>query len=270
MKLNKSIAFLGVLLVLASCAKKLTETDLPKVKREKTQDLIDVLDSLSKDKPQTFYTKISTKYEDSTQSRSFKTSLRMVLDSALNMIVTWNGIPVANALITPDSLLVVNKREKCVVRTDMVFIQENFGVDFSFANIEELLMGVPLDFDTTQKYFQIHEPFQYVIASHKKRKMKRNERLMKEDRDVAISYIINRDASQLDGIRIISATDSTTITISYLSRQFVGGKNVPNEVKIHINTPRQNLLIEMSYTKPEVNEPQEMYFIVPEGYEVCE
>ncbi len=248
----------------------MTETDLPKVKREKTQDLVSLLDSLSQDRPATFYSKIATKYSDSSQSRSFKTSLRMISDSAVNMIMTWSKIPVVNTLITKDSLFLANKRENCEIRTDLEYLQDNFGVDFTFRNIEEILLGIPLDYDSTQKYFQIHEPYRYIISSHRKRKLKKNERLLKNDRDVAIEYFINPEVNQLDGLKIISSADTTTINVNYLSRQFVGGKNVPDEVVINIITPRNNLLIEFSYTRVEVNEPVKLYFIVPEGYEKCE
>lgn len=270
MKPNKTFIFLGLLLVFASCAKKLTESDLPKVKRQKTQDLVAVLDSLSRDKVKTFYTKIATKYEDSTQSRSFKTSLRMIKDSAINTIIKWGVVPIGNALISKDSLHFVDKRAKCLVRSNMALLRDNFGVDFTYKNIEEVILGIPLDYDIDQKYFQIHEPHRYIVSSHKKRKLKKNERLLKNDRDVAIEYFINSSLNQLDGLKILSATDSTTINVSYLSRQLIAGINVPKDVTIQISTPRKNLFIEMTYTKVKVNEPIELYFIVPEGYEECE
>ena len=194
----------------------------------------------------------------------------MVADSAINMIVTYAAIPVVNALISKDSVQVVNKREKCVVRTDMAFIRENFGVDFTFRNIEEMILGIPLDYDTTQKYFQIHEPFRYVISSHRKRQMRKNDRLEKQEESVAIKYFINREKNQLEGLEIISASDTTNIYVSYVSRQFINGINVPDKVSITVVSPRNNLLMELSYEKATVNEPVELYFIVPEDYEECE
>lgn len=257
-------------LTLTACAKKLTETDLVKVKRIKTSLLLETMDSLSKVRPHFFYTKIATKYKDTTSSYSFKTSLRMNIDTAINTIITYLSIPVVNALITPDSLTVVNKKEKCVARADMQYIKENFGVDFSFRNIEELFLGIPLDYDTTQKYFQIHEPYQYIISSHRKRQIRRKDRLEKQENDVAIKYFLTDDTKQLKGMEILSPSDTASIFIDYLSRQNIGGMNVPLEVIIRVITARNNLLITLSYDKVEVNEPQPLYFIVPEGYEDCE
>lgn len=194
----------------------------------------------------------------------------MNVDTAMNLIITYLSIPVVNALVTPDSLTVVNKKAKCVARADMEYIKENFGVDFSFRNIEELFLGIPLDYDTTQKYFQIHEPYQYVISSHRKRQMRRVNILEKQENDVAIKYFLTNDTKQLKGMEILSPSDTASIYIDYLSRQNVGGMNVPQEVVIKVITARNNLLITLSYDRVEVNEPQPLYFIVPEGYEDCE
>lgn len=268
MKQNSLILLLGLLLM-SSCARKLTETDMPKLKRARTQDLVSVLDSLSTKRPSTFYSKIATKYSDNNRNISIKTSLRMIADSAINTIITYATIPVVNALITKDSVHVANKREKCLITADMDFIRDNFGVDFSFRNIEEIVCGLPLDYDTTQKYFQIHDPFQYTISTERKRKMKKTDRLLRKEVDVAVKYFINRTQNQLDGLEIISTSDSTSINVQYVSRQFVNGFQVPNEVRISVVSPRNNLLMELSYTKVEINEPVELYFIVPEDYEEC-
>ena len=269
MNQNYKLLFIGLIL-LSSCAKRLTETAFPKVKRVKTPELVSKLDSLSKIRPDSFYSKISTKYIDTTHSISVKTSLRMISDSALNMIVTYAAIPVVNAIITKDSLKVVNKREKCLVLTDMEFIKDKFGVDFTFKNLEEIILGIPLDYDTTQKYFQINDPHRHIISSHRKRRLRNNDRLVKDDDDVAVEYFINANLKQLDGLKIISASDTTSIDVSYKTWQFVNGINVPEEVIIRVSAPRNNLLMELTYSKVALNEPVELYFIVPEGYEECE
>ncbi|MCT4560639.1 MAG: DUF4292 domain-containing protein [Crocinitomicaceae bacterium] len=264
------------LALLSSCAKKLTEGDGEKVKRMKTQDLVANMDSLVKVTPSTFYSKISTKYKDSTRSLSFKNSLRMIQDSALNSIITYASIPVVNALITKDSLSVVNKRDKCLVRADLNFLRDNFGVDFTFRNIEELIFGKPLDFDNTLKYFQIHEPFQYVLSSHRKMKIKRldkdnnRDRRKEEEENIVFKYFIDSTGRQLSGMEIFSPNDTARIVVRYLSRQLVGAYNLPEEVELEIYTPKNTISMRMSYDRAVVDEPQTLYFIIPEGYEDCE
>jgi len=252
---------------LAACNKHITETEQEKLPRKKLQDLVFILDSISDFKPDLFYTKISTKFSDTNRDISFKTSIRMVKDSAINTMITYASLPIVTSMITNDSVVIVNKKDKCYIRQSLDYIKENFAVDFTFKNIEELILGLPVDFDSTQKYFMVHDPYNYIISSHKKREMRRNERLAKED--LVIQYILTDDAKGLKGLYIESPSDSASIKVDYISRETIGGFNLPKEVFIQIISPRNNMRISMGYEKMEVNERRELILIIPENYEEC-
>lgn len=269
----KFYALCGTLLLLASCAKKLTEVEKEKLPRKKTQELLEVMDSLSHRKPGFFYTKISTDFADTNRSISFKTSIRMVKDSAINTLITYAKIPVVNSIITTDTVTIVNKRDKCYIIQSLSYIKENFGIDFNYRNLEELILGLPLDYDTTQKYFQINDPFNYTISSHKKRDIKKLERLDRhepEKEDIIIKYYLSDDAHGLKGMYIESPTDSTTIKVDYLTREMVQNYNIPKLVNIVITSPRNQMRIAMDYDKAEIDQPQPLFLVIPEGYEKCE
>jgi hypothetical protein len=258
-------------LLFVSCAKKLTETDREKLPRKKPQDLIDVLDSLSGIKPNYFYTKISTKFEDTNRTVSFKTSIRLVKDSAINTLITYATLPIVNAMITTDSVIISNKRDKCYIRESMDYIKENFAVEFNYRNIEELILGIPLDFDSTQKYFPIHDPYNYIISSQKKREIKRNERNERNQKeDILIKYYLTDDAKGLKAVDIESPSDTASIHVDYSVREQIDGYDIPKEVFIQIKSARNNMRIQMTYEKIEINTPKEMFLIIPETYEKCE
>jgi hypothetical protein len=265
------LVLLSIPFFLFSCAKQLTETDDAKLPKKKPQDLIQVLDSLSKPKPGFFYTKISTSYTDTNQNISFKTSVRMVKDSAINTLITYAKIPIVNAIISTDSVTIVNKRDKCYIRQSLGYIKDNFGIDFNYRNIEELILGMPLDYDTAQKYFVIHDSYNYIVSSHKKRELKRIDKQEKvpQREDIAIQYYLTDDAQSLKGMFIESPEDSTTIRVDYLKRDTVSGYSVPVEVYIRIVSPRNDIRIELSYDKVEINQPQPLIMVIPEGYEEC-
>lgn len=268
----KLFFLIGPMILLFSCAKKLTELDQEKLQRKKTQDLIEVLDSLSHKKPSFFYTKIGTDFSDTNRNISFKTSIRMVRDSAINTLITYAKIPMINSIITNDTVKIVNKRDKCYIIQSLSYIKENFGIDFNYRNLEELILGMPLDYDATQKYFQIHDPYNYTISSHKKRDIKRvdrNER-MQEKEDVLIKYFLTNDAHGLKGMFIESPTDSTTIQVDYLTREMVQGYSIPKDVYIQITSPRNQMRLILSYDKAEIDQVQPLFLVIPEGYEKCE
>lgn len=268
----KFLSLIWLVFLSFSCAKKLTEVDREKLQRRKTPELIALMDSLTLRKPDFFYTKISTSFADTNRNISFKTSIRMVKDSAINTLITYASFPIINSIITQDTVKIVNKKDKCYIIQSLGYIKDNFGIDFNYKNLEELILGMPLDYDTTQKYFQIHDPYNYTISSHKKREIKRfdrNEKLVEKE-DVIVKYLLSDDLRNLKGMYIESPSDSTSIQVDYLTREMVDGFNIPRDVFMKIISPRNQMRIELKYDKIEINEPQPLFLVIPEGYEKCE
>lgn len=284
----------AAMLLFASCSKKVVIINPDKLERRKTTELVQTLDSLYLLKPNFFYTKISTHFEDTTQSVSFKTSIRMAKDSAINALITFAAIPVFNTMLTTDTLTIVNKRGKCYNKTQLSYLKDNFGYAFDYKNVEELILGLPLAYDTSQKYFQIHDPFNYIISSHRKREIRKNERTKPErernernerernnrgDRDrnnndesddIVIKYYLTDDSKGLKRMDIESPGDSTRVQVEYIAREIVDNFNIPKEVFIQVFTPRNSIRISLEYEKIEINQPQPMPLVIPEEYGICE
>jgi len=264
--------FFFLLLVMGciGCSKKMTEhvistEKLPKIK---DKELVATLDSLHEIKVKTFYTKLSVDYKDTTRDISFKTSIKNVTDSAVNAIITYARIPIFTAMVTTDTVLVVNKTDKCYTKASLGYIKENFGIDFSYANIEELILGKPIDYSMDQRYFVINNPYQYIISSHRKKERRRLERKAKDD--ILIFYTLNDQAKQIESMAVESPSDSTTVIIDYLTWQTINDIQVPKEVYIYIKTPKNHITVRLEYEKVEINEPQELIIIIPESYEICD
>ncbi|WP_343747470.1 DUF4292 domain-containing protein [Fluviicola sp.] len=278
---------LALLVLLASCARRPMAEKPVKVEKRKTSELIHVMDSLSTIRPNSFYTKIKCHFSDTNRRISFKTSIRSIKDSIINPMITYAGIPIVNSLIRRDSLFISNRKDKCAIRTNMSYIKEAFGVDFDYRNIEELLLGLPVAYDTTQKYFQINDPHNYIISSHRKRVIKKenknkhdkennnprrdrnNDNNDEEDNNVMIRYFIHPSLKSISRMVIDSPEDTTHISVDYLSRDTVDTYLLPKEVVIDIVTARNHIVLTMDYDKTEINTPQEIYFVIPEDYDNC-
>lgn len=281
---------LALLLVLGSCARRPVAEKPIKLEKRKTSELIHVMDSLSAIRPNSFYTKIKCHFSDTNRRISFKTSIRAIRDSIINPIITYAGIPIVNSIIRRDSLFISNRKDKCVIRATMGYIKESFGVDFDYRNIEELLLGLPVAYDTTQKYFQINDPYNYIISSHRKRIIKK-ENKNKHDKDginlhprrngndnnndqegednVMIRYFIHPSLKSISRLVIDSPDDTTHISVDYIDRDTVDTYLLPKEVVIDIVTARNHIVLTMDYDKTEINTPQEIYFVIPEEYGDC-
>jgi hypothetical protein len=247
-------------LLLASCGNRRGDGDkLPKVK---DKVLLGVLDSLSQQNFDSFYSKLSSEFQDSSQNFTFKTSLRIVQDSAIGATIKKFNIPFVSAVITKDSVKMTNKQSKCHTLQSIDFLKESFGVSFTHRNMEELLMGFPIAYDDEIDYDRVKDPYAYILSSE-----------LKKDGDsgdvLDIYYEFNKDVNQLKSTSLFSESDSTEIKIDYLTRQMVDGYSLPESVDIVIRTPKQELFIKLVYRKSRVNKPETIHFVIPDSYEPC-
>ncbi|MFK5947271.1 MAG: DUF4292 domain-containing protein [Methylococcales bacterium] len=181
--------------------------------------------------------------------------------------VKYSVIPVMSAVITPDSLKMANKRDKCYILQSQRYFKETFGVDFSYRDIENIMMGMPVMFNNELEYHRVKDPFAYWISSHKKKDAIRVSE--NDERDVILYYKIADDLRNLDAMRIESPGDSTSVMIKYKTRQLVDGYLVPHMVEVTVKTPKQELKIELEYKKARINKSEELYFVIPESYGAC-
>ncbi len=244
------------------------QEDLEKLEKRKETELISKLDSLSKQRPEHFYTKIASRYKDSEYNISFKTSIRMRSDSALNALITYARIPIYNNMVTPDTLTIVDRRNNCYIQEDMSYMKNTFDVDFQHHNIEELLLGLPVGWDSDEEYYQIKDPYNYIISSHNKRNLRRSAK--DTTGSVYIRYYLTETLDNVKRIIIDSPADTTSIDINYFSRELIDGYSVPVEADVTVHTPRDTIYVDMKYTKTTVNEPRVIYLAIPDKYERCQ
>lgn len=261
MRLNfKIFIAAATVLLLVSCGNR--REGVSKLPKVKDAVLLETLDSLSNQNFASFYSKLSTDYKDSSRSISFKTSLRMVQDSAIGATITYANIPIISTVITKDSVKMTNKRDKCFTLQSIDFLKENFGVSFTHRNMEELLMGFPIAYNAETEYERVKDPYAYLLSSELKKDGDSGDELI-------IYYEFDQSTKQLKSTRLYSVSDSTEIKIDYLTRQLADGYSVPETVKIVIRTPKQELNIDLEYRKARVNEQETIHFVIPDSYEPC-
>lgn len=261
--------FLIAILFLTACGNNKEIEDQVKLPKVKDELLINRLDSLSKSRPQHFYTKLSSKYNDSEYNVSFKTSIRMRTDSALHALITYARIPIYNTMVTPDTLTMVDKRGDCYIKEDMSYLKETFDVNFEHKNIEELIFGMPIGWSSEREYFMLKDPYNYVISSHNERDLRRMERSDDGD-ELYIRYFLTDNALALDKVMIESPKDTTSIEVKYYGREMINGFSIPTSGDIAVETPRDTITIEFKYNRTSVNERRVLYLAIPDKYGKCE
>ncbi|XOV65879.1 MAG: DUF4292 domain-containing protein [Fluviicola sp.] len=262
----RTVAFITVAtLVFTSCksTEELESNEQGEVARE---ELVLTLDSLSQTSFDSYYSKIATSYKDSTRSLSFKTSAWMISDSAAYFLIKFANFPVASALMEQDSVTVLDRRSKCYRNASLDLLSEQFGTELSLTNLQDILLGIPTNFDKEKTYYQNKEN-SLSLCTHG---LKDIEQIKLENSDEIITYYtLNESLNELQGMTLVSFKDTTEINLEYNEREIVDGFNSPKKVIVRITSPRQAMTVELDYTKTRVNQNEEIQFVIPESYGEC-
>jgi len=260
-------AFLLLTLLAFTACKTPKDADVSEQGTVASEELVFALDSLSNKSFESYYSKISTSFKDSSRSFSFKTSTWMIADSAANFLITFARFPVVGALVTKDSVSVSNRREKCFTHAELDMLSEQFGTELTLRNLQEILLGIPTNFDKSKTYYQTNKDKSLTLCTHG---LKDIEQIRLENSDEIITYYtLTEDLSELEQMTLISIKDTTEINLTYNTRELIDGFNAPTMATVKILSPRQNITVELNYTKVRFNQPEEIQFVIPESYEEC-
>jgi len=223
-----------------------------------------------------FYTKINVEFKDSKKSQSFRSSIKMRIDSAFSGTISKGPIIVATYLINKDSVKSTNKLAKCYFTENLSYISSIIGVELEYKEFQNLLVGKPLYIDEAINYKQIKDKLKhyYILSSHKKRKFKRIDKetlnLDKEkNNDIYIKYYFSPDSLDLVKMNIEIPGDTVSIDINYEQTQVLDTYLVPELTTIKIVHPRDSIFIELDYSKLKINQPKTIKFSVPSTYVDC-
>lgn len=231
------------------------------------EDVVAALDTLSKRNFDSFYAKIGTSYRDSSRSVSFKTSAWMVSDSASMFMITYASFPIIAAQVTSDSVHVSNKKDKCYSKASLEFLRQQFGIEVSLKNLEDILLGIPTNFDVGRVYYQVDDYNGRMLCTHG---LKDIEKLKAEKSSEIVTYYgLNENLSELKSMTVVSFADDTEVFVSYNSRELVDGFNVPNSVSMRIISSKQEIKVDLDYSKMRVNQGESIHFVIPDSYEEC-
>lgn len=224
-------------------------------------------------------------------SRSFKAHLRLVHDSALWISVTPAlGIEVARALLTMDSLLILDKLSDHYWTGSHEQAQARFGVRPDLQLFQDALLGLPIGIDTTERYRSGREEGSYTLASKERRKFlraaediapadtvetgkdmrdRRLERILRqaERREMLVyKYWVDPDSLWVDRVLITDLARDQQADVRYMQRKDVNGHSTPTGIVLTLSAPGQSASGVLRLDRIAINEPVTLPFRIPEKF----
>lgn len=178
-------------------------------------------------------------------------TIRIKKDEAIWVAVTaLGGIEVARALITPDSLRLMNKAEDTYLKKPFSFLHEYSGQNVDFKTLQALLIG-----NCSERFLTDNAVFS---SGSKQLSGALNTLLFK------LSFNNNYKVTQAN---LSDSNAKQELTIAYTGLSAPNGQELPQSVSIK-SAAETSLSLNLEYSKAVFNQPVDMPFSVPKRFEV--
>ena len=283
----------GLVLLLSAC-----RSGIPLIGRSNSdlhpKSTTELLENLAASTPANshyFSAKADISLKTATDNKSFKAHLRVVRDSAVWVSITPAlGIEVARALLTTDSLFLIDKIHDTYWLGDTTQAQTKFGVKPTLQLFQDALLGLPIGLDPTEKYRSDREDGMYTLTSKERRKFVRaaediapgdtlpNDRDMREKRLVrtlrraerhdamVYKYWIDPDSMRVSRVLISDLAHDQQADVRYMERKTVDGRSIPALVILSLSAPDQQATGTLRLDRIQLNGPLNLPFRIPEKF----
>jgi hypothetical protein len=203
----------------------------------------------------TFSAKIKVDYTDKTgNGPDLTVFVRMQKDSAiwLSINATVFSYEAFRVLITPDSVKVLNKKDKLVQLRSVSYLKELVQLPFDFSTLQDLIIGNPVYLDSNIVSYKLNESFISLLSSGPL--FKHLLTLSRND------YVLQH--SKLDDV---NAARNRTCDLTYSDYDSKGGVMFPMGRKITVSE-KSKLDVNLDFKQYSFNETLSMPFSIPRNY----
>jgi len=251
--INLKVYFILLVLMTFTACKvtKVLPNNTP-VKNFKIKELQKAINS-SRSNLKLFRSRLKVTYDDGKRAQELVVNLRMKENEAIWLSATML-IPIAKLLIKPNDIAFYEKFQKTSYQGKLEFINDFFGVDFNYKNLERLFLGRATIDVNKQNWNRIKNPNFYVIS------------LTNKTSSIQPILFYNPTTFMLKEQRLFFTKKKRLISIIYDDFQSVEDNLVPSKMTISFSDDiiRRKIIIE--YTRPEVPGNLTFPFKIPQGY----
>lgn len=227
--------------------------------------------------------RMAISYFDGEKKGSLTGQLKIDYDKALLVTLRKMNLPVARALITTDSITVINFIEKNFVTDKLSIINDIFGIDIDYNTLQSLLTAdvsklvdsnlfekdivSEIDSDQYRINSQFNRKIDRAIQQSNQQKLKRYMQSMDESEFTSYSAWIDPHDFVLRKIELNDMKNNEKITVQYDEYKPIGHSLYPQIINLSFSSALNNLQLEIKISRPTVNETKDFNFSIPNTYE---
>ncbi|MEM9884825.1 MAG: DUF4292 domain-containing protein [Bacteroidota bacterium] len=189
-------------------------------------------------------------------AQSASANIRMQKDSLIWMSVKKLGFEIARALITRDSVYVLDRFNRQYIANDLEFLSKSYNLPANLLTLQAVLLGNPI--------FLTNTPLQLEEVDNQYRLFHEGARKG--------SYWLGQDDQQLNRMKLEDAGNSQKLDIKLSDyRQLLDNQFFSHLRQIEIDSKETGASkVELVFQKVELNAPKSVRFEVPKGYNKVE
>jgi hypothetical protein len=204
------------------------------------------------------------------KTNSFNANVRSRKDSALWISLSMFGIEGARLLATCDSVKFIDRVNSKYFKGDYSFLSQTLNTDIDFEMLQAILIGNSVEFyDDDDRLRTYIENGNQVLSTVRKRKIKKalnnssEENLLKE---LAQRIWLDGTTYKIKKNVINDFNTNRTFEGSYSNFHTVDSLLFPFDAQFSIQAQR-TMKVDITYSKVEINNAQQMPFNIPSKYE---
>jgi len=271
----KAVSFtfylLVTLIIFSSCKSTRKVVEAPSsLLKLRGEQVIEVFDSVQARQFTFDYlsAKAEVKYTDrSGDTKEFDINLRLRKDSAIWISITpLLGIEALRALIRPDSVIILDRIHKEVIKRDFVYLENWLGTNLNYDIIQATILGNYFQYQEKEKLKSLYQDDPYVILSTLNKRQARRAAEEKDPTKPVVQDFWIDGNYRIARSRITDDKKDRWVEASYKNFIDLNGSLFPTEIVVTVaaSTPK---IIKIEYKKAEREEALTMPFTVPEKYE---
>jgi hypothetical protein len=179
--------------------------------------------------------------------------IRIKKDQAIWVSVTAiAGLEVARALITPDSIRIINRIESVYMKKPFSYIYQFTNKQINYKTLESLFTGNPISELLTEKADINTNPGLHLSGSS----------------GVLAFSMLFSDTKKVSQLQLKDTVAVQELNVNYSDFAFISGKEVPQMVNINSKTSKKQISVDLKYNKIDIDAPVDMPFNVSKRFTV--
>ncbi len=212
--------------------------------------------------------------QTNSDKKSFKGSIVIQRDSLIiTSIFAPMGIELVRVKFDLDSIFVLDKHNKNVLKSDYNYFDRKYGVEIDFNMLQAMLTNTLFTYPLRNDFYEDLKKYKHTLSdscyAFKSVKTKKIERKTKRNANDLVVHEINihPELFRIFDVFIKDFQNNQTLSVKYQKFTNFDGVLFPGFINLNASQGNSKIYINLKINSVEINDGGSLYFNIPKKYE---